>query len=318
MPCYSPLSACVVSGPQGRTLSFTFVPGAKALSLPCGRCIGCRLERARQWAVRLMHEAELHDAACFLTLTYSPEFLPKNGSIDVRTCQLFLKRLRARIAPIKIRFFLCGEYGEKFERPHYHMILFGYDFPDKVKLVSPGELTLYRSDLADRVWRLGGVRIGAVSFESAWYVANYATKKIAGEQAADHYKGRVPEFLLMSRGGRNGHGIGHGWIKSFLGDVYPMDEVVVRGRSTRPPRYYDALIKRHAADEFPPGEWTKLLESIQASREAKADELQAFTLKSGDVVHVAPSRNARRLAVRKRVAEAKLRQKTRSMENDNA
>lgn len=306
MACYHPLRAVLVSGPEGKRLEFKANPAGKTISLPCGRCIGCRLERARQWAVRIMHEAKMHDENSFVTLTYDEENLPKNKSLVVEDCQKFLKRLRARIAPRRFRFFLCGEYGEKLERPHYHAILFGLDFADKVPLKRAGEFTLYSSELLSSAWGLGLASVGAVSFDSAAYVANYATKKVTGPKAAEHYKGRKPEFLTMSRGGRgSGGGIGKSWIQEFKTDVYPSDEVIVRGHPARPPRYYDQVYSELHPENF---------EKLREKRELHASELEEITLRSGHVVHVAPSRNVWRLQVREKVAKAKAALKTRSLE----
>lgn len=303
MPCYHPLRAALVEGPQGRSISFNRRSRGKGLSLPCGRCIGCRLERSRQWAVRIMHESELHQCNCFLTLTYKN--VPFDGSLNVEDCQKFLKRLRAKLDPIKVRFFLCGEYGENLSRPHYHAIIFGYDFPDKVPCKQAGDYCLYESELLNSVWGHGLAWIGEVSFESASYVANYATKKITGDKSESYYCGRRPEFLLMSRR----PGIGRGWIDKFRSDVYPSDEVIVREHSTRPPRYYDNVFK--AADP-------ELHAEVSKRREAAMEKLEDLVLKSGDVVRVAPSCNIRRLVVRERVACAKLALKTRKLESANA
>lgn len=304
MPCYFPLRAVLVSGPEGRRLDFSRSSVGKALSLPCGRCIGCRLERARQWAVRIVHESKMHEESCFVTLTYDSVSLPKDGSLSVEHCQLFLKRLRSKLAPSKIRFFLCGEYGDKFGRPHYHAILFGYKPVDGKVLSGEGDFTLYDSDELSKVWGLGLVSFGQVSFDSACYVANYSTKKIVGSGAASHYQGRRPEFLLMSRR----PGIGRTWFERFGSDVYPSDQVVVRGRETRPPRYYDnvGLLKclQSTAD-------------ILSKRSDASDVLESFILKGGNEVFVSPSRNARRLVVREKVAQAKLALKSRSFEDQS-
>jgi len=126
LTCYHPLRAF-------KTVSGTIVfngnkPNIKeALNLPCGKCIGCRLDRSRQWAIRCMHEASLYERNCFITLTYSDEFLPNDRSVNVRHFQLFMKKLRKRFGP-NIRFYHCGEYGEKTSRPHYHALLFNFDY----------------------------------------------------------------------------------------------------------------------------------------------------------------------------------------------
>ena len=308
MPCYEPLQGFLIEGPEGRRISFKYSERGRGISLPCGRCVGCRLERARQWSVRIMHEAELHENSCFVTLTYRD--VPADGSLSKKHCQDFMKRLRERIAPVKVRYFLCGEYGEKFARPHYHMILFGYDFPDKVKLKNDGEHALFRSDELDSCWQHGFCSIGKVTFDSACYCANYAQKKVVGKKAAEHYGKRLPEFLLMSRR----PGIGRGWIEMFQSDVYPSDEVIVRGRKARPPRYYDQVVKENSPE---------LMDGIKAKRDEAQSVMEDFVYRSpvtGEriTMRFEKDKHPLRLKVLKRVAEAKLRLKTRKLENDNA
>lgn len=160
MPCYNPLQAFYVYDSSGeRSIKFNTAAakmfhrdasplGDDNLMLPCGRCMGCRLERSRQWALRCVHEAKMYDDNCFITLTYDPEKLPKSGSLDKREFQLFMKKLRRKyVSEIPeelskdeakawllkhgIRYYHCGEYGELLGRPHYHACLFNFDFPDK-------------------------------------------------------------------------------------------------------------------------------------------------------------------------------------------
>lgn len=305
MACYKPLRAVLLNGPQGNRVSFSRSAVGKPLSLPCGRCIGCRLERARQWAVRIMHEAKMHDANSFITLTYDDQHLPANRSLVVDHVQKFLKRLRERIKPTRIRFFLCGEYGEKLARPHYHAIIFGYNFPDKLPFGGSGEFVIYTSALLSDAWGHGFASIGEVSFDSAAYVANYATKKITGKDAAAHYQGRKPEFVVMSRGGRQrSGGIGKSWFLQFESDVYPKDEVIVRGHKTRPPRYYDQVYSKLRPGDF---------ESLRVKREVFASKLEEVLLRSGHVVEISPSRNVWRLQSREKVAQAKAALKTKKL-----
>lgn len=243
----------------------------------------------------------MSDENSFVTLTYDNEHLPKNKSLSVDDCQRFLKRLRKKLYPQKVRFFLCGEYGEKLARPHYHAILFGYDPRDKIPLKNSGGHKLYESASLSEVWGKGAVILGAVTFDSAAYVANYATKKITGKPAAAHYGGLRPEFLLMSRR----PGIGRPWFENFKSDVYPSDEVITRGAACRPPRYYDNLLQK--TDPV-------TLDSLKKARQAQAQLLESYTLKGGVVVHVSPGNNARRLAAREKCATAKHEQKLRSLE----
>lgn len=244
MPCYHPVQAYqLVSG------DVVFVERGdvvRSLQLKCGQCVGCRLERSRQWAVRCMHEASLYENNCFVTLTYDDEHLPPLGSLRYRDFQLFMKRLRRRFSFARIRFYMCGEYGEEFGRPHFHACLFNFDFPDKEYLAkSPAGLRTYRSAALEELWPFGFSSIGAVTFESAAYVARYCMKKVTGDLAEDHYAvldvstgeigARVAEFNRMSLR----PGIGAEWLSRFHSDVYPEGMVVVNGVKARAPRYYD-------------------------------------------------------------------------------
>ncbi|QKI28925.1 VP4 [Kummerowia striata gokushovirus] len=248
MPCYCPLSAwrerAPAPGAKG-TITFGrregFYDLAEPLHLPCGQCIGCRLERSRRWAVRLMHESTLHDRNSFLTLTYDDDRVPKDGSLNVQDFQLFMKRLR-RGSSSPLRFFHCGEYGEQTARPHYHAILFGEDFSDdrEVYRTTPQGDRLYNSRRLSEVWGLGHAVIGDVTFESAAYVARYCLKKVTGDKAEAHYGGRKPEYVTMSRR----PGIGAGWFDRFSAETYRDDSVVMRGKEMMPPPFYDKLLER--------------------------------------------------------------------------
>ena len=293
MPCFSPLQAyqlldgSVVFRERGQVV--------RSLNLACGQCSGCRLERSRQWAVRCLHEAQCHESNSFITLTYVDSHLPANNSLRYRDFQLFMKRLR-RYFNVPIRFYMCGEYGSDFSRPHYHACLFGINFPDLVYLgkTESGSL-LYRSAILERLWPYGFSSVGAVTFESAAYVARYIMKKITGHHADLHYMDvdissgetvqRVPEFNKMSLGGRNKQGgIGAPWFSKFRTDVFPHDRVVINAKVCKPPRYYDKLYARDFPIEF---------EATQFDREVKARLL-------------ADDATPERLAVRKQVLEAKL------------
>ena len=183
MACFHPLSAYKLGGQIhfGTPTSSLCAP----LKLPCGQCIGCRLERSRQWATRIMFESQLHEKNSFITLTYSNEHLPFPPSLDHRHFQLFMKRFRKEF---KLRYYMCGEYGDKFFRPHFHACLFGVDFKEDRVLVkrSPSGHDLYRSPTLERFWTFGQSAIGDLTFESAAYVARYVTKKITGDLAGDY------------------------------------------------------------------------------------------------------------------------------------
>ncbi len=251
MPCFKPLKG--FRSPSGAIVFSRHQSIGLEMTVPCGQCIGCRLERSRQWAVRCMHEASLHEDTCFITLTYSDEFLPRFGSLLMDDWQKFFKRLRRRF-DVRIRFFGCGEYGELSLRPHYHALLFGLDFPDKVLWAVRGAHQVFRSPSLEKVWPYGQSEIGACTFESAAYVARYCVKKVTGSKARAHYEcvdpetgefgSRLPEFATMSRR----PGLGSGWFEEFGAEVYPSDEVIVRGKSCKPPRFYDRLLAAASPD----------------------------------------------------------------------
>jgi len=226
MPCYHPLQGwrgnVGVSGKRSVVFRAPSRKGAESIVLPCGQCWGCRLERSRRWAMRCVHESELYQDNCLLTLTFDPAHLPVNGSVCVRDLQLFMKRLRKAYTDIRIRFFACGEYGEKFFRPHYHLLLFNFDFADKYRVEdTPTGFPQFMSESLSKIWGFGRATIGAVTFESAAYVARYIMKKVTGDAAASHYDGRKSEFIVMSRR----PGIGRGFYDKFKSDMYPSDEV---------------------------------------------------------------------------------------------
>lgn len=272
---------------------------AQEVQIACGRCIGCRLERSRQWATRCMHEASLWDMNCSVTLTYSDEFLPINSSLVPADTQKFIKRLRKewcvdrgyddfgnRFAR-RLSFFLCGEYGGQFQRPHYHVLLFGVWFGDSRPFKkSQAGFQLYRSAVLDKLWPFGHADIGELSFESAAYAARYVLDKVTGDPAEEHYRGRVPEFVRMSLR----PAIGLNWFRRFQHDVYPSDEAVVGGRSGRAPEYYDGLRRRE--------EWFDESERsfLEKAKKARVEKARL----------TASERTPERLAVREQVARSRV------------
>lgn len=245
MPCYRPLKAWHSQhvNPSGRrSLTFKRRDAYDVLSpieIACGQCVGCRLERSRQWAIRCVHEASLYDDNCFITLTYSDDHLPVDGSLNVEHFQKFMKRLRKRFPERKIRFFHCGEYGEENGRPHYHACIFNLDFEDKVHFKTDNGNRLYTSETLQTLWPFGFCPIGDLTFASAAYVARYIMKKVTGDDADQHYQGKKPEYVTMSRR----PGIAKGWLEKYKTDIYPNDYVVVNGKKVGVPKYYDSLLE---------------------------------------------------------------------------
>lgn len=312
MPCYHPLHGWRSRVPnRSGKRSIVFTPNQGYIDLPvvvpCGQCIGCRLERSRQWAIRCVHESSLYTDNTFLTLTYSPENLPKDSSLVHSDFQKFMKLYRRKYGN-GIRYFMCGEYGDQFQRPHYHACIFNHDLPDK-KLHKQTDLghKLYGSMELDKLWKKGIARVGGFSFETAAYVARYVTKKVTGAKALDHYnlidpygeilKERRPEYAYPSKGGRSGKGgIGREWFEKYIRDVYPDDFIVLNrgGHKLKPPRFYDKLLEK----EYP---------TIWAIMRAKRKEDAELNAK-----HNSPDRRL----VREEIQLLKYKQLVRRFEND--
>lgn len=199
-----------------------------------------------------VHEAQTSGLSSFLTLTYRPGDEPYNGSVSVRDWQLFMKKLR-KSRDFPLRFTMCGEYGDRTGRPHYHAAVFGEDFQgDRVfhKSGKHGD-RIYRSDELDELWGHGHTYIGDVTFESAAYIARYIMKKQTGPNAEWYYADVIkPEQTIVEERARefsissNRPGLGHDWFMRYYRDVYPHDYVVVNGQKVRPPKYYDTLLER--------------------------------------------------------------------------
>lgn len=169
----------------------------------CGQCMPCRFNRRRIWAHRIMLEAALHADNTFVTLTYDDNYLPKDGSVVPEHFQTFLKRLRASIAPVRIRFYGVGEYGDKSGRPHYHAALFGYPNCRYGQSRFTGQ-SVRCCEQCNRIrdtWGMGNVLLGSLGVDSAQYIAGYVTKKLSNAndpEAAKWLNGRHPEFARMS------------------------------------------------------------------------------------------------------------------------
>lgn len=241
MACFYPKKAFRTA--QGEILFLERGDIVKQLMLPCGQCSGCRLERSRQWAIRCLHEAQMHEQNCFITLTYNNDEI--TNDLIYPHFQKFIRSLRKKTGK-KIRYYMAGEYGSETGRPHFHACLFGFDFDDKtpIKRLNDGTY-LYRSVLLETLWRYGFSSVGSVTFESASYVARYIMKKITGRAAQDRYYSVnaatgeclpiTPEFNRMSLK----PGIGQTWFDKYQSDIYPTGTCIIRGKKMKPPRFYD-------------------------------------------------------------------------------
>lgn len=203
--------------------------------VPCNKCVECAIQYSNVWSYRCMLESTLHKDNCFITLTYNEDNLPVGASLKKRDFQLFMKRLRKYLSrfAIKIRFFACGEYGKKHNRPHYHAIIFGWQPADLIyyKTDKKGE-KLYLSDTLAKIWDKGFISVGSLSLTTCKYCAKYMTK------ALDFNKGVEKPFTLMS----NKPGIGLNAVN--WQDVLATDKIYFNGHYIITPRYYLEHIRK--------------------------------------------------------------------------
>lgn len=299
MPCYRPLTAW-----QTDDGAITFAERGRIrreLLLPCGQCIGCRVQRVNDWTIRCLHEAQMSGLSCFLTLTYDDNNIPPRGDLNYPDFQGFMKRLRryrAYRGQQSPRYFVGGEYGSKKGRPHYHALLFGFFPDDRVPYPTENEYPMWSSPTIEKLWGKGRHNFGLVTPESASYVAGYATKKITGAQAAEHYErcdpvtGELyqvtPEFGRMSLN----PAIGSSWLEKYgRSDAYAHDQVIINGRKKKIPKAYDKKWKTVDPDRM---EELEFLRSVHAKR---------FLEHNTDA----------RLAVREHCAKARLQSKVQTL-----
>lgn len=280
MPCHYPCRAYRLGDSQNRPagISFDVKKGDNVLQeikVPCGKCLGCKQKKIRDWALRCQHESKMHEFSYFVTLTYDDDHLPDGGSLRYEDFRSFMKKARhwygifdwktkKQWDKTKIRFFMCGEYG-KLKRPHYHVLLYNFPIPDLkfLKTSSKGS-NLYTSELVSWLWNNRGyVTIGSVEYASAAYVAQYCIKKMGTDsidyQDIDLETGeqidKEREMVQMSRS----PGIGSTWYDKYRDQVFPVDRCIANGKQVGVPKFYgsrykkedpigyeEAIAKRHA------------------------------------------------------------------------
>jgi hypothetical protein len=306
VPCYSPLKGWI--DPESKGIQFQ-KPSEDEMEVACGQCLGCRLDRARMWSIRMVYEARMHDVSSFITLTYRDVDLPPDWSLSAPVrengkqvqqsqFQAFMKRLRKRRPGQKIKYFMCGEYGYKCShdvfldegkcpvgckvgRPHYHAILFNCDFQDKeIHGINKHGDHWYTSRELEELWPYGFNVIGDVTEQSAGYVARYCLKKITGELADEHYQrvdenGEIhqltPEYATMS------NGIGLEWYKKYRSDVWPHDEIPLPtgGVSKSVPRFYCEQLRKEDEEEYELVKERRKLFMLENADEYSPERLQS-------------------------------------------
>lgn len=191
----------------------------------CGVCMPCRINRTQEWAIRIEHEAEGKDG-CFLTLTYRED----PGTLMKEDLVKFIKRLRERIKPVKIKYYCCGEYGDINGRAHYHCIIIGWR-PSDIKRVNGQQ---YSSEFIASLWIEGYNVVGAIEGPSVRYVTGYIRKKLIGKESLK-YEGKEPQFAIMSLG------IGKDYCMKNRKMFLDKDYITKNGVKMAIPRYYKKL-----------------------------------------------------------------------------
>lgn len=292
MSCYKPLKGFrTPSGVVFSELGRFDILGD--IEIPCGQCQGCRLRRAGDWAVRIMHEASLWPDNSFITLTYARDQLPADGSLFHRDFQLFMKRMRKR-RDVDVRYFMAGEYGELTSRAHYHACLFNEAFrSDRVPHAkSETGHWCYTQPLLSELWPHGIATVQELTKETAGYCARYLMTKRMGPGKEAAYVTpdgviRQEEYAAMSLK----PGIGYYWYQLFGKEVHPRDCVLLDGSRLPVPKYYDKLFRRTG---------NVVMDSVEFKREQRAK------------LSVADQTDERR-AVRAKVANARVSKLKRSL-----
>lgn len=232
-------------------------PSFRADLVPCGRCIACRLSKAHDWSVRGMLELYCHDKASFVTLTYDDAHLPKNLSLDRKCFSDWVKRFREdlRQKGIFIRVLASGEYGDRSHRPHYHAIVYGFDFPDREPLYRVKGVQYYTSPLLSKKWKFGNHVIGEANKTTIAYCAKYVLKKVTGDKAKQHYGDREPEFAYYP----NSPALGLTFFQKFTSDLYPKNFISIDGKKTPIPRYFYKRLQKDFPELFDEVSYSNLL-----------------------------------------------------------
>lgn len=277
--------------------------------IKCRKCIECKTDYASEWSIRCAHEFQIRKVASFITLTidsakaslfndeknlrtYCKRCVKGNRyikyPIDYTLCKGMLldelKRMRDNLYKrygVKIRYFGCGEYGSNNDRPHYHIIIFGYNFPDKKQIdISKKGVPIFHSLELQEFWKYGLATVQDVNHKACMYTAKYCLKKIHYTDdisIQEQYYGREQEFLVMSKGSCQANrcpyideiiknckgikslrdlnnpyckfcqytrgGIGYEWFLKYGSDVLKVGHITLEGVKYPIPKYYLSLLK---------------------------------------------------------------------------
>lgn len=243
MQCIRPLKAAFTRDGDITYSSKTADPSQLPFQFECRKCLPCRLNIAREKAIRAVHEAKMHPGNIFLTLTYNEQSLT-SPRLNYGDFQNFMKRLR-KTQKQKINYMVTGEYGEKTKRPHWHALIFNY-WPVDTKHYRTSDRgdKIYNSKNLQKLWGKGMIEFGEITMESAGYTARYAAKKLVHGKDQEH--DYHPIHKTSSK-----YGIGRSWIEKYWKHTFKNGFVVLpNGQTSRIPRYYIDWLKQEKPDEY--------------------------------------------------------------------
>ena len=233
--------------------------------VPCGKCMGCRIKRTEEWAIRILDEASYYKTSTFLTLTYSDEYLPEDGSLRKEELVLYIKRLRSRLDGREIKYYAAGEYGEKNGRPHYHLILMNVGMKKDFEVM-------------DKAWSKGHIYVRPVVAETVRYVTAYVQKKLSGPKAKEEYGEKQAPFNIMSKG------IGKRWALENIDYLNKYKGITVKGKNVGIPRYYTKVAPidlgklEYYGDGMIPDELNDKVLRRRSARNERMPELEQWKL----------------------------------------
>jgi len=216
--------------------------------LPCGKCISCRLIQAREKAIRCVHEASTHQKNSFITLTYSDNNLESERLIYAHA-QKFMRDLRYAYPENPIPAVITGEYGSQNKRPHFHLLLFGFDPGDTIlyKKNKQGD-QLFTSSKLDEIWKKNDpssapTLVGPINLSTAGYVCRYQLKKLEHKSEATQYQ---PIVRYSSK-----YAIGKNWLEKNWKQTFELGYITLQGGEIQKiPRYYEQWLKKYHPQAF--------------------------------------------------------------------
>ena len=237
MKCSDPV-LCYTDGKTRKyrnwSLASEIIRRSHILVFDCGKCVFCRKNSARELAMRCVLHASCYEKNCFLTLTYDESLDGYHNEFNYSDVQKFKKRLRKKVSH-RIEIFNVHEYGKNGKK-HWHLVVFGYDFDDKIVHTYKNSIPLYTSQELNKIWPYGFSSIGDVSEASAMYQAQYMEKDIINGNSNNKKKSHSKHS-----------GIGKKFFLQNYKQILELGFIPFEGKKVPLPRYFEKLAHKHWA-----------------------------------------------------------------------